>query len=67
MKEVYLRIFHGENIALCGSWQPANNLIDNYKAQESLGWHIFFALNQGADKVEVVCGDQKMDYQGIKK
>jgi nucleoid-associated protein YgaU len=29
-----------------GSWKPAGELVDNYTAQEDIGWHIFHALRE---------------------
>lgn len=40
-----------------GSWKLPGGLIDNYKNQESIGWHAMLALKHGATKVEIVIGE----------
>lgn len=38
---------------IIGSWTLPGKLIDNYKIQESIGWHIFKCFSDGDTKVEV--------------
>lgn len=62
---VYLKVHHKgpEHIGFIGSWEPANERNDNFEQQKDIGWCIFYALQRGAEKVEVVCGDYDNDYQ----
>ena len=65
-EQVYLRIHKSESVSFVGSWKPANERLDNFQQQQDLGWHIFLALQNGADKVEVVVGDQDADHKATK-
>lgn len=62
-EQVYLRIHNEGSISFVGSWKPANAMLDNFQQQQDLGWHIFMALQNGAEKVEVVVGDQDADHK----
>lgn len=56
--QVYLKVHQNGGISFIGSWTPANERVDNFEQQKDLGWHVFLALQKGASKVEIVCGDQ---------
>jgi hypothetical protein len=42
-----------------GTWGLPGELIDNYRNQAEIGWHIMLALRQGAQRVEVVIGQPR--------
>lgn len=54
---VMLEIYHPDGKkAQIGTWLMPGELIDNYSNQKDIGWHIFCALVNGAERVEVVRG-----------
>ena len=46
-------IFSRDGSLQVGNWTVPGELIDNYKSQEDIGWHIFLALNRGETEVIV--------------
>ena len=40
-------------IAQIGTWLLPGELVDNYANQKDIGWHAFFSLVKGAEKVVV--------------
>ena len=42
--------------AQIGTWLEPGELVDNYRNQADVGWHAFFSLVQGAEKVVVKRG-----------
>jgi hypothetical protein len=53
--EVMLKITKAnDSIVTVGTWELPDEQMKNFNAQKDIGWHIFFALLQGAKKIEVV-------------
>lgn len=50
---VWITVHHGDRETEIGSWPMCSADVNNSGDQRDLGWHVFCALVQGADKVIV--------------
>lgn len=48
-------------VAQIGTWSLPGELIDNFSNQQDIGWHTFFSLVKGAEKVVVRKGEPSSD------